>query len=138
MAEFVANGLWFAPICKECFLTNKYHHIGDKICAHNWQEQGLDKTGDYILFPLICLHEGFYEDEFKKTFIQAQLFSGPLIEEGTVQIPRSFVGEDFIDGHQERSSIAELAHNIMTRRDEFHSLSEFAPCSKFQDLEINP
>ncbi len=24
MSEFVANGLWFAPNCKECFLTNKF------------------------------------------------------------------------------------------------------------------
>ncbi len=34
MIEFTANGLWFAPQCQKCFLTNKYLHHGDKICGH--------------------------------------------------------------------------------------------------------
>ncbi len=139
MVEFVANGLWLTPDCKNCLLTNKYCHIGNKICAHTWQEQRLNKAGDHILFPLICWHKGSYEDDFKKTFIQApQLFSAPSSKEGTARITHSFVGQDFIDGCLERLSIVELTHNIMRRWDESYPLSEFAPCSKFQDLEINP
>jgi hypothetical protein len=60
------------------------------------------------------------------------------MEEDTVLITRSFVGQDFIDSHLERLSIAELTHNVMTRWDESYPLSEFAPSSTFQDLKINP
>jgi len=67
--EFTANGLWFAPDCEKCFRTNKYLTHGDKICGHSWQPHRLDKTGDYILFPSLCWHKGFYHDEFNKTFI---------------------------------------------------------------------
>jgi hypothetical protein len=88
--------------------------------------------------PSICWHKGFYEDEFKKTFIQAQLFSAPSMEEDTARITCSFVGQDFIEGHLKKLSIVELTHDVMIRWDEIYPLSEFAPCSKFQDLEINP
>ncbi len=54
MIEFTANGLWFAPQFQKCILTNKYLHHSDKICGHTWQAQRLDKTRDYILFPLTC------------------------------------------------------------------------------------
>jgi hypothetical protein len=79
----------FAPDCKESFLTNKYCHIGDKISRHTWHKQTLDKTGDYNLFLSICWHKSFYEDEFKKTFIQAQLFSALSKEEDTAHITHS-------------------------------------------------
>jgi hypothetical protein len=51
MMEFTANELWFAPNYKECFLTHKFRHHGNKICGHNWQAQRLNETGDHILFP---------------------------------------------------------------------------------------
>jgi hypothetical protein len=69
--EFSANGLWFAPDCGECFRTNKYLTHGDKVCGHSWRPHRLDKTGDYIMFPSLCWHKGFYHDKFNKTFIQA-------------------------------------------------------------------
>jgi hypothetical protein len=46
------------------------------------------------------------------------------------------MSQDFIDGNIEKSSIAELTHNIVTWWDESYPLLEFAPCSKFQDLDI--
>jgi hypothetical protein len=59
------------------------------------------------------------------------------MEENTVCITRFFLGQDLINSRLEKSSIAELTHNIMTRWDESYPLSEFAPCSKFKDLDID-
>jgi hypothetical protein len=101
--EFTANGLWFAPNCEKCFRTNKYFTHGDKICGHSWQPYRLDKTGDYILFPSLCWHKGFYHDEFNQTFIQAQLCAAPLMGKDMGRLTRSFSGKDFIDGNLDKS-----------------------------------
>jgi hypothetical protein len=53
------------------------------------------------------------------------------------RITRSFMGQDFIDGNLDKSIIAELAHNDVTRWDESYPLLEFAPCSKFQDSDVD-
>ncbi len=50
----------------------------------------------------------------------------------------SFMGQDFIDGNLIKSIIAELTHDEVTRWDESYPLLEFTPCSKFQDLDVNP
>jgi hypothetical protein len=82
--------------------------------------------------------KGFYQHEFQKTLIQEQLFSTSSMEQDTACIIHSFMGQDFIDGRLEQSSIVKLTHNVMTHWDESYPLSEFAPCSKFQDLDIDP
>jgi hypothetical protein len=48
------------------------------------------------------------------------------------------VGQDFIDGNLNKSIIAELTHDVITRWDESYHLLEFAPCSKFQDSDVDP
>ncbi len=48
------------------------------------------------------------------------------------------MGQDFIDGNLNKSIIAELTHNVVTRWDEIYPLLEFAPCSKFQDSDVDP
>jgi hypothetical protein len=137
MIEFTANGLCFAPDYKKCFQTNKYLNRGDKICGHTWQAHRLDETGGYILFPLLCWHKGFYHDEFNKTFIQAQLFAAPLMGKDIGHLTRSFAGQDFIGGNLDKSIIAELTHDVVTRWDESYPLLEFPLCSKFQDKDVN-
>jgi hypothetical protein len=138
MIEFTANGLWFALQYQKSFWTNKYLHHSDKICGHIWQAHRLDKTGDYILFPSTCWHKGFYHNEFNKTVIQAQLFAAPSMGKDIARITRSFMGQDFIDGNLDKSIIAELTHDVITRWDESCPLLEFALCSKFQDLDVDP
>jgi hypothetical protein len=129
--EFTANGLWFAPDCEKCLRTIKYLTHGDKVCGHSWRPHGLDKTGNYILFPSLCWHKGFYHDEFNKTFIQEQLFAAPLMGEDMGRLTRSFAGKDFIDGNLDKSVFSELTNNVLTRWDANNSLSEFSPCAKF-------
>jgi hypothetical protein len=43
--ETNSNGLWFAPMCTDCFLVNKYIGIGEEICNHPWKEHQLNATG---------------------------------------------------------------------------------------------
>jgi hypothetical protein len=54
------------------------------------------------------------------------------------RITHSFMGQDFIDGTLDKSIIAELTHDVVTRGDKSYPLLEFAPCSKFQDLYVDP
>ncbi len=48
------------------------------------------------------------------------------------------MSKDFIDGNLNKSIIAELTHNVTTRWDDRYPLLEFAPCSKFQDSDVDP
>ncbi len=50
----------------------------------------------------------------------------------------SFTGQDFINGNLDKSIIAELTHDVVTRWDESYPLLEFPPCSKFQDKDVDP
>jgi hypothetical protein len=43
--------LWFAPLCRTFFDTNKYIQVGEKLCLHPRKEQRLNATGQYVLFP---------------------------------------------------------------------------------------
>ncbi len=126
------------PIAKKCFWTNKYLTHGDKLCGHTWQPHRHDKTGGYILFPLLCWHKGFYHNKFNKTFIQAQLFAAPLMGKVIGCLTCSFADKDFIDGNHDKSIFAELTHDVVTRWDESYPLLEFPTCFKFQDKDVDP
>ncbi len=138
MIEFTANGLWFAPDCKKWFWTNKYLTHGVYLCGHTWQPHRLDKTGGYILFPLLCWHKGFYHNKFNNTFIQVQLFAALLMGKDIGCLTCSFAGKDFIDGNLDKSIFAKLSQDVVTRWDESYPLLEFPPCSKFQDKDVDP
>jgi hypothetical protein len=53
------------------------------------------------------------------------------------RITHSFMGQDFIDGNLDKSIIAELSYDVITRWDVSYPLLEFAPCSKFQDSDVD-
>jgi hypothetical protein len=53
-------------------------------------------------------------------------------------LTRSFVGKDFIKGNLDKSIVAELTHDVVTRWDESYPLLEIPPCSKFQDKDVDP
>ncbi len=54
------------------------------------------------------------------------------------RLTSSFVGQDFIDGNLDKSIIAELTHDVVTRWDESYPLLELSLCSKFQDKDVDP
>ena len=46
-----------------------------KCDKHNWAEITLNRVGDYLIFPSMCYHRGFFSVTRRKTLVQAQLFA---------------------------------------------------------------
>jgi hypothetical protein len=46
------NGLLFAPTCTTCFNENKYLLMSEKKCSHQWTNESLNRTGEYIIFSI--------------------------------------------------------------------------------------
>jgi hypothetical protein len=136
--KFTTNGLWFAADCEKCLQTNKYPTHSDKVCGHSWQPHRLGKTCNYILFPSLYWHKGFYHNEFNKTFIQVQFFAAPLMGKDMRCLTHSFAGIDFINGNLDKSVFHKLTNNVFARWDANYPLSEFPPCTNFQDKEVDP
>jgi hypothetical protein len=85
------NGLLFAPTCTTCFNQNKYISTSEKKCAHQWNNECLNSTGEYILFPSGKFHCGYYNDKSNRIFIQAQLFCAPTEYTNVLRLPRSMM-----------------------------------------------
>jgi hypothetical protein len=66
------NGLLFAPTYTTCFKENKYLSTSKKKCANQWNNEFLNSTREYILFPSGMFHRGYYNDKSNRIFIQAQ------------------------------------------------------------------
>jgi hypothetical protein len=63
------NGLQFAPRCVgKCFLQQAE-------CDHTLQKATLNHVGEYLVFPSMWYHHGYYSITPRKTDIQAQLFA---------------------------------------------------------------
>ena len=63
------NGLQFAPRCVgQCFLQQAE-------CDHTIQNATLNHVGNYVVFPSMWYHHGYYSITPRKTVIQAQLFT---------------------------------------------------------------
>ncbi len=71
------NGLLFAPTCTTCFNKNKYLSTSKKKCSHQWNNECLNSTGEYILFPSGMFHHGYYNYKSNTIFIQVQLVCAP-------------------------------------------------------------
>ncbi len=63
------NGLTFAPRCDgQCFIQQAE-------CDHTIQLATLNHVGEYVVFPSMWYHHGYYNITPRKTVIQAQLFT---------------------------------------------------------------
>ncbi len=81
------NGLLFAPTYTTCFNENKYLSTSEQKCFHQWNNECLNSTGEYILFPSGMFHHGYYNDNSNTIFIQAQLFSAPTEYTNVLRLP---------------------------------------------------
>jgi hypothetical protein len=81
------NGLLFAPTWTICFNDNKYLSTSEKKGAHQWKNECLNSTGEYILFPSGMFHRGYYNDKSNSIFIQAQLFCAPTKYTDVLRLP---------------------------------------------------
>jgi hypothetical protein len=50
----------------------------------------INNVGEYILFPSMCYHHGYYNNHVNKIIITAQLFARPSINPDTERISQSF------------------------------------------------
>jgi hypothetical protein len=81
------NGLLFAPTCTTCFNENKYLSTSEKKCAHQWNNECLNSSREYILFPSGMFHRGYYNDKSNRIFIQVQLFCALTKYTNVLQLP---------------------------------------------------
>ena len=68
------NGLIFRPSCSDNCITTQ-----NKKCGHgNMATEFLNKIGDFVAFPALWIHHGYYKIQSKGTVVfQAQLFAVP-------------------------------------------------------------
>ena len=79
------NGLLIAASCDEtCFQKKGKCDNHDwvrvsqekvKCDNHDWAEFILNLIGDYLVFPSMCYHCGFFSVKQRKTLVQVQLFA---------------------------------------------------------------
>jgi hypothetical protein len=81
------NGQLLAPSCTTCFNKNKYLSTSKKKCSRQWNNECLNSTGEYILFPSGMFHRGYYNDKSNTIFIQAQLFCAPTKYTDVLRLP---------------------------------------------------
>jgi hypothetical protein len=110
------NGLLFAPTCTTCFNKNKYLSMPEKKCAHQWNNECLYSTGEYVLFPSGMFHRGYYNDKSNTIFIQAQLFCAPTKYTNVLRLPQSIMkgkGKDVTRGHLDQSTLLKLRDDLI-------------------------
>jgi hypothetical protein len=81
------NGLLFAPTCITCFNKDKYLLTSEKKCFHQWDNECLNSTGEYVIFPSGMFHRGYCNDKSNTIFIQAQLFCAPSEYSDVLRLP---------------------------------------------------
>jgi hypothetical protein len=110
------NGLLFAPICTTCFNENKYLLPSKKKCLHQWTNECLNSTGEYIVFPSEMYHRGYYNQKSNFFFIQAQLFCAPTNDTDVLRLPRSLMkaqGKQVTRGCLDESTLSELKDDLL-------------------------
>jgi hypothetical protein len=110
------NGLLFAPTCTTCFNENKYLSMSEKKCAHQWNNECLNSTGEYILFPSGMFHRGYYNDISNRIFIQVQFVCAPTKYTDVLRLPRSIMkgkGKDVTQGRLDELTLLELRDDLI-------------------------
>jgi len=130
------NGVILRPMCvRDCLKAAG--------CDHNQVKESLNRVGDYVVFPSLWYHRGFYSIQSEGTVIfQAQLFaipsSGILDETRTVRrtiaMTSHKVGNFCID---RRVTLEPLVNDLLHHWDDTYSAERFPPSSKFQDIKID-
>ncbi len=142
VGDLNSNGLWFAPKCKKCFLTNKYLHMRNKLCTHPWEEVQLNITGQYILLNSSCWHHGYFSNMRKSVYVTAQLFCVPSQNHQMDCITRNTFSRgvecDFILGALKKEQLNELTKQAINNWNGAFPVSQFKPCPYFQYQDIDP
>jgi hypothetical protein len=120
------NGLQFAPRCDgQCFLQTAK-------CDHTIQKATLNHVGQYVVFPSMWYHHGYYSSTPRKTVIQAQLFAMHSPNPTKEQLTRNTTKmNSLIKGRIDRTGLDRLTKDLVENWNTTYSKKLFPTCLLF-------
>ena len=131
------NGLELRPLCvRDCLKAAGCEHS-------NQVKVSLNQVGDYVAFPSLWYHRGFYHIQSEGMVIfQAQLFATP--SSGILHDTRTVRSSIAMTSHRvgnfcikREVTLEPLVHDLLRHWDDKYSAEQFPPSSKFQDKLID-
>jgi hypothetical protein len=125
------NGLQFAPRCDgQCFLQQAE-------CDHTIQKATLNHVGNYVVFPSMWYHHGYYSITPRKTVIQAQLFAMHSPNPTKERLTRNTTKMNFLrKGRIDRTSLDRLTKDLVANWNTTYSEKLFPAHSLMENLWI--
>ena len=133
------NGLLFRPSYSDNCITTQ-----NKKCGHsNMATVSLNKVGDFVAFPALWIHHGYYTIQSEGTVIfQAQLFAVPssdiFASKRTIRsniAMKSHTKRNFCNIRKE--TLEPLTDNLLHHWDDTYWAEKFPPPLKFQGIKID-
>ena len=126
------NGLTFAPRCDgQCFIQQAE-------CDHTIQFATLNKVGEYVVFPSMWYHHGYYNITPRKTVIQAQLFTMHSHNPTKERLTRNTTTMNSLrKGRVDRTSLDRLTKDIVDNWNTTYSEKLFPTCSLFDGEAVD-
>ena len=101
---------------------------------HQWTNECLNSSGEYIIFPSEMYDCGYYNQKSTKIFIQAQLFCAPTDDTDVLRLPRSLMkaqGQQVTQGCLDKSTLSELRDDLLNNWEILYINPEHQPCKNF-------
>ncbi len=120
------NGLIFGPSCiGSCFTM-------DDECAHKKVKVQLNEVGQYVFFPSLWWHHGYYDiKDDEKVIFTAQLFATPSSDIGNTKRFNRRNSQMSTDSQGQLSALNGLVEDLFLEWDHKYSADQFPPASKF-------
>jgi hypothetical protein len=125
---FDDNGLIFGPSCSGACFSRATD------CGHKTIKVSLNNVGDYVVFPALRWHHGYYNIQSKGTVIfQAQLFATPSSAMGSSRTVRRDIA---MTSHKEGNfcltrELKPLSDDLLHHWDDTYSADIFPPPKNF-------
>jgi hypothetical protein len=107
--------------------------MSEKKCSHQWTNECLNRTGEYIIFPSEMYHRGYYNQKSNQIFTQAQLFCAPTNDTNVLRLPRSLMkaqGQQVTQGCLDESTLSELRDDLINHWEILYSNTKYQPSKK--------
>lgn len=126
------NGLQFAPRCNgRCFLP-------ETECDHTLQKATLNHVGEYVVFPSMWYHHGYFSITPRKTVIQVQLFGMHSPNPTKERLTRLNTNmNSIIKGRIDTPSLNTLTKDLVANWNTTYSDKSFPACSYFDGEPVD-
>lgn len=126
------NGLQFAPRCDgQCFLQTAK-------CDHTIQKATLNNVGQFVVFPSMWYHKGYYSITPRKTVIQAQLFAMLSPNPTKERLTRNTTAMNSLKkGRIDRTCLDRLTKDLVENWNTTYSEKLFPTCSLFDGESVD-